>query len=86
MLEDETEVLAAGTNPPAQGYEPNRPELEHVQAHRLTVCTPRGRHDPQRDVVAMGRDGMSPRLQLDIVEQFRCVLRGHERFRLQAEQ
>eukprot|EP00975_Prorocentrum_lima_P041400 8698795-Prorocentrum_lima.AAC.1 len=35
----------------------------------------------------MGRDGMSPRLQLEVAEQFRCPGWGaQKRFRLQAEQ
>eukprot|EP00975_Prorocentrum_lima_P009723 2073360-Prorocentrum_lima.AAC.1 len=53
-----------------RGYEPNGLGLELVTAQRLTVLTPRGRHDLQGDVAAMGRDGMSPRLQLEIAEQF----------------
>eukprot|EP00975_Prorocentrum_lima_P018976 3997753-Prorocentrum_lima.AAC.1 len=61
--------MEAGSTTSTQGYVPNGPELIFVHAQRITVHTPAGRHDPPRDVAAMGRDGMSPRLHLEIAER-----------------
>eukprot|EP00975_Prorocentrum_lima_P027070 5692574-Prorocentrum_lima.AAC.1 len=58
----------AGSIASTQGYEPNGSGLELVTAQRLTVVTPRSRNDPQDDVDAIGRDGMSPRLHLEMAE------------------
>eukprot|EP00975_Prorocentrum_lima_P066123 12907371-Prorocentrum_lima.AAC.1 len=42
------EDLTTGNNPSTQGYEPNRAELELVQAQRLTLYTPRARQGEQQ--------------------------------------
>eukprot|EP00975_Prorocentrum_lima_P003972 865230-Prorocentrum_lima.AAC.1 len=60
MLTVHDDDLSAGTDPVARGYEPNGAELELVQAQHFSISTPRGQHDPQNDVVAIGGDGMYP--------------------------
>eukprot|EP00975_Prorocentrum_lima_P029388 6172106-Prorocentrum_lima.AAC.1 len=59
-----------------QGYEPNVPGLELVTASRLTVSPPQGQYDPQ-GVVVVG-DGMSPRMQMNVVGCSQRMLNCHE--------
>eukprot|EP00975_Prorocentrum_lima_P042971 9022470-Prorocentrum_lima.AAC.1 len=64
-------MLAGGTSAPPsrQGYEPNRTEWKFASAQQFSIASPRGRHAPD-DVVVIRDDGMSPRSQFEIVQQF----------------
>eukprot|EP00975_Prorocentrum_lima_P005448 1176328-Prorocentrum_lima.AAC.1 len=51
--------------PSTQGYEPNALGLELAVAHRLTVLTQEGQHDPPGVV---DEDGTSPLMHVNVVE------------------